>query len=51
MTDLGLKDTGMTPDEKTEFARRRRGRNIALGLVLGGFVLLFYLITIVRMTD
>jgi hypothetical protein len=41
----------MTPDEEAEFVRRRKGRNIALGLVLGGFVLLFYLITIVRMGD
>ena len=41
----------MTPDEQAEFLRRRKARNIALGLVLGGFVLLFYLITIVRMTD
>ncbi len=29
--------------------RRRRARNIALGLVLGGLVVLFYLITIARM--
>ncbi|WP_283773360.1 hypothetical protein [Altererythrobacter sp. KTW20L] len=41
----------MTPEEKAEFMRRRKGRNIALGLVLGGFVLLFYLITIVRVGD
>ncbi len=41
----------MTPEEEKEFVRRRRGRNIALGLVLGGFVILFYLITIVRMGD
>ncbi len=41
----------MTPDEQTEFTRRRKARNIVVGLVLGGFVLLFYLITIVRMTD
>ena len=39
----------MTPDEETEIARRRRSRNIALGLLLGFFAVLFYAITIVRM--
>ncbi len=39
----------MTPDEQTEFKRRRKGRNLALGLVLVFFVILFYAITIVRM--
>ena len=29
--------------------KRRRARNIALGLVLGGLVVLFYFITIARM--
>lgn len=41
----------MTPEEQIEFDRRRKSRNIALGLVLGFFVLLFYAITIVRMVD
>jgi len=41
----------MTPDEETEFKRARRGRNLALALVLLGFVALFYAITIVKMTD
>jgi hypothetical protein len=39
----------MTPDEKAEFQRRRRGRNIALALVLVGLAVLFYLITIAKM--
>lgn len=39
----------MTPDEKAEFDRRRKSRNLALGLVLLFFVILFYAITIVRM--
>jgi len=38
----------MTPEEEAEFVRRRRGRNIALALVLAGFVALFYAITIVK---
>ena len=41
----------MTPEEQEEFVRRRKARNVALALVLGGFVVLFYLITIVRMGD
>jgi hypothetical protein len=39
----------MTPEEQTEFLRRRKSRNIALGLVLGAFVVLFYVITIAKM--
>jgi hypothetical protein len=38
----------MTPEEEAEFKRRRRGRNVALALVLLAFVVLFYLITIAR---
>jgi len=38
----------MTPEEETEFARRRRARNVALALVLVGFVVLFYFITLVQ---
>ena len=41
----------MTPEEEKEFMRRRKQRNIALGLILGAFVVLFYMITIVRMGD
>lgn len=39
----------MTPDEEAEIARRRKSRNLALGLVLAFFAVLFYAITIVRM--
>lgn len=35
------------PDD--EYRRRQRGRNIVLGLILGGFAVLFFAITIVRM--
>lgn len=38
----------MTPDEQAEFDRRRRARNLVLGLVLLAFVVLFFCITIVR---
>lgn len=38
----------MTPDEEEAFKRARKGRNIALALVLAGFVALFYAITIVK---
>jgi hypothetical protein len=41
----------MSPDEEAEFRRRRKSRNIVLGLVLAFFVVLFYAITIVRMGD
>lgn len=38
-----------TPEQTAEFNRRRRSRNIAMGLFLGCLVLLFFGITIVRM--
>lgn len=38
----------MTPEEEERFKRARRGRNIALALMLLGFVVLFYAITIAR---
>lgn len=37
----------MTPDD--DFLRRRRQRNMAIGIVLGALVVLFYAITVVRM--
>ena len=41
----------MTPEEEAQFKRARRGRNIALALVLAAFVVLFYAITIVKVLD
>jgi hypothetical protein len=41
----------MTPDEEARIRRARRGRNLALALVLVGFVALFYAVTIVKMLD
>jgi hypothetical protein len=38
----------MTPEEQTALKRARRGRNIALGLILAGFVVLFYAIAWVK---
>ena len=34
---------------EAEFAARRRKRSIALGLALGGLVVIFYVLTIVKM--
>ncbi len=41
----------MTPEEQARLRKARRGRNLALALVLAGFVALFYAITIVKMLD
>lgn len=41
----------MTPEEEQQIKRARRGRNIALALLLAGFVVLFYAISIVKMLD
>jgi len=38
----------LTPEQEARLKRARKGRNIALGLVLAGFVILFYAITIAR---
>jgi type IV secretory pathway TrbL component len=38
-----------TPAERAAFEAKRRSRNLALGLVLGALVLLFFGITVVRM--
>jgi len=40
----------MTPEEEAQFKKARRGRNIALALVLAGFVALFYVLTFVKMS-
>ena len=37
------------PDEAAEMAARRRKRSIAIGLVLGALVIIFYVLTIVKM--
>ncbi|HEU0221547.1 MAG TPA: cytochrome C oxidase assembly protein [Paracoccaceae bacterium] len=33
-----------------ELHRRRRGRNSSLGLILGGFVLLIFVVTVVKLS-
>ncbi len=38
-----------TPEQTTEFNRRRRSRNLALGIVLGVLVVLFFGISLVKM--
>ncbi|WP_326525368.1 hypothetical protein [Sphingomonas sp.] len=38
----------MTPDEETELRRRQRSRAIVVALLLGGFVVLMYFITIAK---
>lgn len=38
-----------TPEQTAEFNRRRRSRNVALGIVLGVLVVLFFGISIVKM--
>lgn len=39
----------MNPEEQRALEKARKSRNIALGLILAGFAVLFYAITIVRM--
>jgi len=40
----------MTPEEQLQLERARRGRNKALALVLLGFVVLFFAITIAKIS-
>jgi len=41
----------MTPDEQTELKRRQKSRNLVVGGTLLFFAVLFYAITVVRMSD
>lgn len=41
----------MTPQEQEELEKRRKGRNIAVGVTLLFFAALFYAVTLVRMGD
>ncbi len=40
----------LTPDESDQIRARQRGRNRVMGLVLGFLVILFFAITIVKIT-
>lgn len=40
----------MDDEEDERYARERRRRNIAIALVLGGLVVLFFAMTIVKLT-
>jgi hypothetical protein len=37
-----------TPEEEAEFKRRRKGRNLVVALILAGFAVLFFFITIAQ---
>ena len=39
----------LTPEQTAELAKRRRRNSIALGLVLGFLVLVFYALTIIKL--
>lgn len=41
----------MTPEDETEIKRRQKSRNLVVGGTLLFFAVLFYAITVVRMTD
>ena len=47
MAEMPPRPTGI---EAEEFRRRRRGRNIAIAVVIFALAALFYAITIVKMT-
>jgi ferric-dicitrate binding protein FerR (iron transport regulator) len=56
MADLVMDDekdkrgNGQDDGQPSDMHRRRRGRNIALGLLLAAVVVLFYVVTIVKMS-
>ena len=41
--------TGRSPEDEQAWRLRQRGRNRVVGLVLGGFAVLFFAITIVKL--
>ena len=51
MTSVAAGEPGVANElgPEDEQARRRRGRSIAIALILGGLVILFYVATIVRL--
>jgi hypothetical protein len=49
LMDDGRDDTKAGVSLTPEQVRRRRNRSIAIALVLGGLVLLFYVVTIVKL--
>ena len=55
MTDLDLMQHNGPQDDGVKLtplqAKRRRQRNLAIGLALFGFVVLFYLITVVKLSS
>ena len=40
----------MTPEELREYRARQRGRAIVMGIILGALAILFYAITIAKMS-
>ncbi len=46
-----IRESNWTPQERAEFTRRRRGRNLLLLAALGGFSLLIYAIAIVKLHE
>jgi hypothetical protein len=46
---MALMNEPTKPEVVAELAKRRRRRSIALALVLGGLVLTFYVLTIVKL--
>ena len=48
MTGLAMSERPNSTGKGSEFDRRRRGRNLALLAVLVGFVVVVYVVTIVK---
>lgn len=44
-------ETPITPVDRVEFDRRRKSRSIVTGVILVGVVILFYFITIARISS
>ncbi len=47
--DKNWQETEWTPETREAFRRKKRGKNLALMAVLIGFVVLVYIVAIVRM--
>ena len=43
--DVAKRGPQLTPEQE----KRRRARNIAIALAIGGFIVLFYVVTIVKL--
>jgi hypothetical protein len=49
MNNAQISNKTITEQQKHEFIKMRKKRNLAIGLALGGFILMLYFVTIFKL--